>query len=205
VTPPPRTGAPEDHGDEAPSPHSLQLEIVPVGAVEAVDLPWLAHEVESQFPRIRCAVGRAFAPRPEWWMEDAGEGSGRVHADLVLDALIEWHGARTSDPRSHWLLGLTDAALVAPSRPVAFGEATVGGCCAVVGIGGLRARVADRAIERALVRTRVLKVACHELGHLLWLSHCPRATCVMHPSGGVADVDRKLPDLCPECARSAER
>jgi archaemetzincin len=179
----------------------FQVEIVPVGNVTPEALTWLGAELELQYPWTRCRIARPFARRAEWWEPD----TGRFWADRVLDSLEEWHAAEHGESRSCWLLGVTTADLAAPDRPYAFGEATVGGCCAVISLARFCGPDSDPAAGRALLRLRMLKEACHELGHVLGLDHCDRATCVMFPAAGVETVDRKSSDLCSTCSRAAEQ
>jgi predicted Zn-dependent protease len=179
----------------------VRLEVVPIGTLAPELLPWLAAELEAQLPWARCAPARPFAPRDEW----GAPYPGRFPVDLVLDSLVEWHAAREYDPLHHWILGVTATDFAAPDRSFAFGEATVGGCCAVISLARLHAPGGDAAAERALLRTRILKEACHELGHVVGLPHCPRTGCVMHPSPGVDAVDRKSADLCDACDPTARQ
>ena len=61
--------------------------------------------------------------------------------------------------------------------------------------GDLRAVVSAAALESADL---VAKVACHETGHLLGLSHC-REHCCMRHSSSLVDLQRKPDTLCKKC------
>jgi predicted Zn-dependent protease len=174
------------------------LEIVPVGDVAPALLRWLAAELGPRFG-ARCVLGRRFAPRAEW----RRSGQAQYPADALLDALLDWHAARSLDRHRHWLLGVTFLDLAAPDRPFVFGEATVGGCCGVIAAARLREDGAA-ADDAALLRSRLLKEAVHELGHVAGLPHCENSGCVMYPSPDRAATDRKPSDFCPRCQARLE-
>lgn len=50
---------------------------------------------------------------------------------------------------------------------------------------------------------RTLKVASHELGHMLGMDHCVRFECNMNGSNSVDEMDREPMHLCPECLAKA--
>ena len=55
------------------------------------------------------------------------------------------------------------------------------------------------ALGEAHARTRLAKVAVHEVGHALGLPHCGARGCLMEDAAGkVATLDREV-DLCPRC------
>ena len=118
--------------------------------------------------------------------------TGQVRADAVLDALIDRH-EEGGAPEAGWLLGVTRLDLGAPGRPFVFGQATVGGCCALVSV----ARLDDGSQQCA---ERVLVTIMHELMHVAGLDHCENPGCVMWASSTVEDTDRKGSMPCADCA-----
>jgi archaemetzincin len=180
----------------AEPPHLL--EIVPIGEVEGELLTWLTAEIEIEFSSLRTTVTpHPFEPRAEWYVAE----SDQYLADPILDALIHRHMTQAQVPERYWVLGLTELDLTAPGRAFVFGEATVGGCCAVISLAQLRSGAADPGEGRALLRTRVLKEAVHELGHVAGLDHCINPTCVMFASPDLAATDCKGVGFCPACSR----
>lgn len=145
-------------------------------------------------PRFGRAVEtiRRDPPRPEW-LDPVRE---QLHSDAVLDAL-----AREPGPPETWRLGVVDADLFVPRLNFVFGQATVGGCCAVIGLARLRPERDRGESGRKLFERRALVEAVHELGHVAGLEHCPDPGCVMHFSNTLADTDRKGSDFCDRCAR----
>ncbi|MBA4156303.1 MAG: hypothetical protein H0X65_02380 [Gemmatimonadetes bacterium] len=169
------------------------MEIVPVGEVDYDLVAWLADELQPRFG-VRSTIGEPFGCRAEWFDPSRGQHC----ADLILDSLVDWRSARgTMEAVRFWSLGVADLNLYAADRPFVFGVATVGGCCALIGIARLRDG-AGPATEHCF-RERVLKEAVHELGHVAGLEHCPASTCVMYSSPGLAETDRKTTEFCAVC------
>lgn len=165
-----------------------EIELVPIGAVDRATLAALREPLAQRFG-AEVAIGRAIELRPEWYDPEPGQ----YRADAILDALEELH----QDGRR--LLGVTDADLYAPGYSFVFGQATVGGCCGVIGLARLRPEFyGDPPDERRFLE-RALIEAVHELGHMAGLDHCPDPHCVMHFSRTLEDTDIKGPDFCPRC------
>jgi archaemetzincin len=75
----------------------------------------------------------------------------------------------------------------------------------IFGVGLMRERAAlyslhryDTRDERLLTR-RAVKVAVHEMGHVLTLKHCVFYRCVMNGSNSVAEMDAQPMHACPVC------
>lgn len=165
-----------------------RLELVPVGGAPLHLLPPLARALDARFG-TRAAVAAPLPLSPAWRDAD----TGRYRADDVLDALI----ARMDEGGEEaWVLGVAEVELCAPGHPTVFGVATVAGCCAVVGLGGLKDA---NARDETTLRRRLEKAATHELGHVAGLEHCADPRCVMYPSRDIADTDRKGMEFCGRC------
>jgi archaemetzincin len=177
------------------SDRGLTIRIVPVGS--AVPPPWLAAELAGRF-RARVSAGEPLPLEGAWVHEERRQ----VLSSAVVDALIDRADGAKGEPESNWLLGIVDADLYAPGLDFVFGEATVGGCCAVIGTERLRW---DGGDDEAVFSRRLLTEAVHELGHVAGLNHCAREGCVMFFSATLADTDRKGFEPCQACAAVLQR
>jgi archaemetzincin len=149
-------------------------------------------------PALDAVFGtRSFRGPPLPLLEDWRDPqTGQFRSGDVVDALIARGDALRAHPSRLWSLAVTDADLCAPARSFVFGEATVGGCCAVVSLA--RLDPGEGPASPAL-RARLLAEAVHELGHVAGLDHCDRGACVMVPCRTVEEVDRRGAGFCRRC------
>lgn len=175
-----------------PSSPPSRLALVSVGTTTSDLLEWLAPELAV---RLGTAIvqGTRIKLREEW----RGRGDQYCSNDLV-DYLVDRFCAADDAP-ARWVLAVTSADLYAPGRPFVFGEATLGGCCALISTARLHTRSTDRSAGAEVLRARVLKEAIHELGHVAGLAHCPNELCVMAESYDLRETDWKGSDFCPAC------
>ena len=141
---------------------------------------------------VRARVAPPSEPRPEWYDPDRRQ----YRADIVLDSLVE----RRVDGRA-WTLGILAGDLFVPGFNYVSGQATVDGCCAIIGLQRLRPEFNGEPADPARFERRVLTEAVHELGHVAGLGHCPDPRCALHFSSTVEDTDLKGPGLCNRCRR----
>lgn len=140
---------------------------------------------------MQCVFGRAMALADPWHDVE----SHLYRSGDIMQALIASHdaGARS------WKLAIADAGLCAEGVGPVFGEAAMGGCCAVIGLLPLRH---GSGADADVLRGRLLTEALHERAHLDGADHCGRASCVMYPSLHIADTDRKAAGFCDDCRRA---
>ena len=58
--------------------------------------------------------------------------------------------------------------------------------------------------EEEILLYRCLKTACHEICHVLGMTHCPYFECLMNGSNLVTEADKKPFALCPICLRKLD-
>lgn len=102
-------------------------------------------------------------------------------------------------PDSWRVLGVTMVDLYIPILTFVFGEAQMGGPCAVLSAHRLRQEFYGLPTDLDLLHERLRKEAVHELGHTLELTHCDDYSCAMAPSHAVEWIDLKQSALCPSC------
>ena len=97
------------------------------------------------------------------------------------------------------ILGVADIDLYIPILTFVFGEAQMGGPCAVLSTHRLKQEFYGLPTDTELFRRRLIKEAVHELGHTLNLTHCDDYRCVMASSHAVEWIDLKESALCAGC------
>ena len=58
--------------------------------------------------------------------------------------------------------------------------------------------------DEEILLYRSLKTACHEICHVLGMTHCPYFECLMNGSNLVTEADKKPFALCPICLRKLD-
>jgi archaemetzincin len=102
-------------------------------------------------------------------------------------------------PQDWRLLGITGVDLYIPILKYVFGEAQMGGPCAVVSSYRLTQEFYGLARDHALLSERLLKESVHELGHTLDLRHCQDYRCAMASAHAVEWIDIREKTLCDSC------
>jgi archaemetzincin len=97
------------------------------------------------------------------------------------------------------ILGITSFDLYIPILTFVFGEAQMGGPCAVVSAHRLAEEFYGLPADPERLRKRLIKEAVHEVGHTLDLTHCEDYSCAMAPSHAVEWIDLKEAALCSNC------
>jgi archaemetzincin len=102
-------------------------------------------------------------------------------------------------PEDWRLLGIAEVDLYIPILKYVFGEAQMGGPCALVSFHRLRQEFYGLDRDDALLSQRLLKESVHELGHTLDLHHCQDYRCAMASAHAVEWIDLREATLCDSC------
>lgn len=166
-----------------------RLQLLPIGKLDGGLLLDLASAIADRF-RIPCEV-LARHLDPEFAFH--GERQQYHSSEMLqrMQGLVETDSWR--------VLGVTAVDLYIPILTFVFGEAQVGGPCAVVSTHRLRQEFYGLPEDRDLLFDRLLKEAVHEIGHTLDLMHCDDYSCAMAPSHAVEWIDLKESALCSSC------
>ncbi|MFY9662064.1 MAG: archaemetzincin family Zn-dependent metalloprotease [Terriglobales bacterium] len=165
------------------------LHLLPIGNVDDGLMKDLRPAVEETF-RVPCKV-LPVRLDPEFAFH--GERQ-QYHSSELL------HRMQTFLTGDSWrMLGVTAVDLYIPILTFVFGEAQMGGPCAVVSAHRLRQEFYGLPPDPELYRQRVIKEAVHELGHTVSLTHCQDYSCAMAPSHAVEWIDLKERSLCAAC------
>lgn len=96
-------------------------------------------------------------------------------------------------------LGVIQGDLCLPILTYVYGEAQLGGTAAVISLFRLYGAGHERFYERAA------KIAIHEVGHLIGLTHCQGIDCLMRFSKQLEQLDRLPIHFCPACEYEISR
>lgn len=170
------------------------VHLLPVGKVDGS----LLRELHAAIPRclrVKCEiVPVGLDPAPAYHTERQ-----QYHSSEILERMRGLVG-----PQDWRLLAVADIDLYIPILKYVFGEAQMGGPCAVVSVYRLHQEFYGLDRDDALLGQRLLKESIHELGHTLDLHHCQDYRCVMASSHAVEWIDLKESTLCESCRSQVE-
>ncbi len=167
-----------------------ELRLLAIGVVERPLMETVRESLAREFG-MRCSIDPevidpAFSYYPQ---------RNQYHSTQLVERLQQLG-------REQRLLGVTAVDLFIPILTFVFGEAQLGGACAVVSYHRLDQAFYGLPADHALLVERLVKEAIHEIGHTFGLRHCEDYECVMAPSHSVEWLDVKGASLCGGCRHS---
>jgi len=173
----------------------MNLQLLPIGKLDDGLLLDLAPALENAFGVPCEIISKVLDPEFAFHAERQ-----QYHSSQLLNRM------QTSFATGSWrVLGVTAVDLYIPILTFVFGEAQVGGPCAIVSFHRLRQEFYGLPANEDLLRGRLLKEAVHELGHTFNLTHCDDYRCAMAPSHAVEWIDLKDSALCSTCELETSR
>jgi archaemetzincin len=165
------------------------VHLLPVGAIDQYLLEYLRQAIPSCLP-VECEIlPFNLDPAPSYHAERQ-----QFHSSEILQRVQTL--VRVKDWR---FLAITDVDLYIPILKYLFGEAQIGGPCALVSTFRLRQEFYGLDRDETLLSERLLKESIHELGHTLSLRHCQDYRCVMASSHAVEWIDLRDTTFCGDC------
>ncbi len=163
--------------------------LLPVGNVDALLLKFLSDAIPRCLP-VECKVHSAILdPAPLYHPERQ-----QYHSSEIIERMQS-----LVSPQEWRVLGITALDLYIPILKYVFGEAQVGGQCALVSYHRLRQEFYGLDRDDALAQERLLKECVHELGHTLKLHHCQDYRCAMASAHAVEWIDLRESKFCESC------
>lgn len=170
------------------------VHLLPVGTLDVS----LLEELRARIPKslhVKCEVlSSSLDPVPSYHAERQ-----QFHSSELLQRMLS-----QVRPKVWRVLAVTEVDLYIPILKYVFGEAQMGGPCAIVSTFRLRQEFYGLERDDSLLRERLLKECIHELGHTLSLRHCQDYRCVMASSHSVEWIDLRESSLCGACQYELE-
>jgi len=157
--------------------------------VDATVLSRLASRLPPVFP-ARCRI--------ETLALDVDVAFLPARNQYISSALLAQMHRIPLTPGTH-LLGITSLDLCVPVLTFVFGEAQLGGPCAIVSTHRLRDEFYGLPADGDRLGDRLLKEAIHEIGHTFGLRHCDNWACAMSSSHSVERLDYREAEFCSAC------
>jgi archaemetzincin len=169
------------------------LQLLPIGNIDSRLLKDIPPALEATFGRPCRVLSASLEP------EFAFHGERQqYHSSEILQGMQSF-----LTPDSWRLLGIASVDLYIPILTYVFGEAQMGGPCAMLSTHRLRQEFYGLPAEHEVLVQRTIKEAIHELGHTLQLTHCHDYRCAMASSHSVERIDLKESALCTACRKVA--
>ncbi len=169
------------------------VHLLPVGTIDASLLENLRASLSMSI-QVQCEIHPLrLDPAPSYHPERQ-----QFHSSELLQRM------HTLVRPNEWrLLAIADVDLYIPILRYVFGEAQIGGPCAIVSSFRLRQEFYGLSPDAALLQERLLKESVHELGHTLELRHCEDYRCAMASSHAVEWIDLRESSWCEVCHAKA--
>ena len=173
-----------------------KITLVPIGHIDDSLLEYICQSIQSTFNLdsilIPCQDLLGEVPDPVY--------GGRYNSTTLIKQLSE-----CLPEKIFKMVAVTEMDLYSPIFSCFFGEAQLGGCCALISLHRLHQEYYGLHQDDPLFRSRFEKEVIHEISHLFGLVHCNDSHCIMYPSNNIIDTDVKSSSFCPRCRVLMER
>jgi len=173
-----------------------KITLVPIGHIDDSLLEFIYQSIGNTFRLdsriVLCQDLLGEVPDPVY--------GGKYNSTTLIKELFECLPEKKSK-----MVAITERDLYSPIFSCLFGEAQLGGCCALISLHRLHQEYYGLAEDNSLFLSRCEKEVVHEISHLFGLVHCDNSYCIMYPSNNIIDTDVKSCSFCPECQELIEQ
>lgn len=161
------------------------LQLVAIGIIPQATLKDLEDPITQQLG-LSVVAGKKPLQAPAYAYN---KDRGQYHSNAIMRRLTP-----LIEPAQSFALGVCDVDLFVPDSQFVFGEADRESKVAVLSVNRLK-----QGAEPDVARRRIQVEGVHQAGHLVGLSYCEDARCVMFLAQTPQECDRKGPALCNLC------
>jgi len=175
------------------------VHLLRVGKLESSLLENLCAAIPRSFSASCRILPAEFDPAPHYHPERQ-----QYHSSEILEHIQPLMYQQALPKHDGRLLAVTAVDLYIPILKYVFGEALMGGPCAIVSLHRLRQEFYGLDPDASVLNARLLKECIHELGHTLNLAHCQDYRCAMASAHSVEWIDLRESRLCDSCRSRVE-
>jgi archaemetzincin len=166
-----------------------KLYLVPLDETSRGLADWIGSKLSG---RMKFKISSGMTSKlPE---ESFNSQRGGYFSSVVLNKL---QFNKASD--DEFILAVTDEDLFTPTTDFVFSGSDQLAGVAIVSTQRLRPEFYGLPADSEILRIRALKIAVHEIGHLLGLESCNDTNCVMFASTKISEVDFQSDRFCQRC------
>jgi len=126
--------------------------------------------------------------------ESYNQKQNQYYATTILSKLEMLKGSEYE-----MIIATTEEDLYIPSKNFVMSQANSASRTSVVSIFRIKPEFYGLPEDENLLKSRLLNLACHEVGHMLGLKNCPNEECQMHHAETLSELDSRPETFCAEC------
>ena len=97
------------------------------------------------------------------------------------------------------IMAMTEEDLFIPNKNFVWGQANSTSRTAIISISRIRPEFYGLPEDEELIKSRILNIASHEIGHMLGLKNCKNPECQMNLADNISELDNRAETFCTDC------